>query len=53
MLAEGIETEAEEAVLRAAGIKLLQGYHFAKPGFETLPPVSFAVEAPDELKLSA
>ena len=40
LLAEGIETEAEFLVLRAAGIRLFQGYWFAKPAFEELPPVS-------------
>ncbi|WAP51792.1 EAL domain-containing protein [Arthrobacter sp. ATA002] len=39
LLAEGIETEAEFRVLRAAGIRLFQGYWFAKPAFEELPPV--------------
>lgn len=39
LLAEGIETEAEFRVLRAAGIRLFQGYWFAKPAFEALPPV--------------
>lgn len=40
VLAEGIETEAELTVLRAAGIRLFQGYYFAKPMVETLPPVA-------------
>jgi EAL domain-containing protein (putative c-di-GMP-specific phosphodiesterase class I) len=40
VIAEGIETEAEAAVLHAAGIDLLQGYHFARPALETLPAVS-------------
>ncbi len=52
VLAEGIESEAEEATLRAAGIALLQGYRYAKPGFEVLPPVRFGVEA-KALKVSA
>ena len=39
LLAEGIETEAEFRVLEAAGIRLFQGYWFAKPAFEELPPV--------------
>ena len=39
VLAEGVESDAEVGVLRAAGISLLQGYYFAKPGFEALPPV--------------
>ncbi len=37
VLAEGIETEAELRVLKAAGIRLFQGYYFAKPAIETMP----------------
>ena len=40
VLAEGIESEQEFAVLEAAGIRLFQGYWFAKPAFEELPRVS-------------
>jgi EAL domain-containing protein (putative c-di-GMP-specific phosphodiesterase class I) len=39
VLAEGVETEAEFEVLKAAGIRLYQGYWFAKPEFESLPEV--------------
>lgn len=39
VLAEGVENEAELTSLRAAGIALFQGYHFAKPGFMSLPAV--------------
>lgn len=39
VLAEGVESEAEILVLRAAGVRLLQGYYFAKPGFRQLPEV--------------
>ncbi|AUZ89085.1 diguanylate phosphodiesterase [Arthrobacter agilis] len=39
LLAEGIETEAEFLVLKAAGIRLFQGYWFARPAFEELPPI--------------
>lgn len=35
LLAEGVETEAELAVLRAAGIELFQGFYFARPQVET------------------
>ena len=42
VLAEGVETQAEYAWLRAAGIDLFQGYLFARPGFETLPAVDFS-----------
>jgi EAL domain-containing protein (putative c-di-GMP-specific phosphodiesterase class I) len=39
VLAEGVESEQELTVLRAAGISLFQGYLFAKPGFMSLPDV--------------
>ena len=39
VLAEGIETEEEFRVLKAAGIRLFQGYWFAKPEFEALPEI--------------
>jgi EAL domain-containing protein (putative c-di-GMP-specific phosphodiesterase class I) len=45
LIAEGIETEEEMLVLRAAGVSLLQGYYFAKPAFEALPPVNFSFAA--------
>ncbi len=41
VVAEGVETVAELAALRALGVTLFQGYLFAKPGFETLPKVAF------------
>lgn len=41
-LAEGIETEQEMLWLQEAGIELMQGYFFAKPGFECLPEVDFS-----------
>ncbi|WP_238258352.1 EAL domain-containing protein [Methylobacterium gnaphalii] len=40
VLAEGIETVSELDTLRAAGIRLFQGYLFAKPTFESLPPIA-------------
>lgn len=40
VIAEGIETREELAVLRAFGIELFQGYLFAKPGFECLPSIA-------------
>lgn len=40
LLAEGVETEAELTTLRAAGIRLFQGYYLARPGFMSLPPVA-------------
>ena len=39
VLAEGIETAAELDAVRGLGVTLVQGYHFAKPLFEALPPV--------------
>lgn len=39
LLAEGIESEDELTMLRAAGISLFQGYFFAKPAVMSLPPV--------------
>lgn len=40
VVAEGIETEAEARWLKSQGIHLMQGYYFAKPGFESLPAVA-------------
>ncbi|MBE7203759.1 MAG: EAL domain-containing protein [Parafilimonas terrae] len=40
VLAEGIETAGERETLRALGITLMQGYHFAKPMLEALPAVA-------------
>ena len=37
LIAEGIETEAEFATLQALGIRYMQGYLLARPGFECLP----------------
>lgn len=42
-LAEGIETEQEMRWLQDAGIDLMQGYLFAKPGFRSLPQVDFSI----------
>ncbi|WP_210485241.1 EAL domain-containing protein [Microvirga antarctica] len=39
VIAEGVETEQELMQLRAFGIKLFQGYLFAKPEIEMLPSV--------------
>ncbi|ORE90169.1 diguanylate phosphodiesterase [Aurantimonas sp. 22II-16-19i] len=44
VLAEGVETETEFGALKAAGVKLFQGYYFARPSFEALPPVRIAAE---------
>ena len=39
VLGEGVESAEELTVLRAAGISLFQGYHFAKPALMALPDV--------------
>ena len=36
-VAEGVETQAEYDVLRAMGVRYMQGYLLAAPGFRTLP----------------
>nr|WP_241971053.1 EAL domain-containing protein [Pseudidiomarina halophila] len=41
VLAEGIETQAELETLVRLGVRFMQGYYFAKPGFESLPQVNF------------
>lgn len=41
VIAEGVETNEELAVLRGMGLTLFQGYLFAKPGFEHLPEIAF------------
>ena len=40
LVAEGVETFDEYLALRDCGIKLMQGYLFARPGFESLPAVT-------------
>ena len=45
VIAEGIETEAELITLRAAGIRLFQGYLFAKPAIASLPSVQLLTSA--------
>ena len=51
VLAEGIETEEEFLTLKAAGIRLFQGYWFARPAFEALPAIGSASMA--ALRLTA
>lgn len=40
VIAEGVETRAELDELVRKGIRLFQGYFFARPGFESLPRVA-------------
>lgn len=40
VIAEGVETHEELAVLQSFGIELFQGYYFAKPAFQALATVS-------------
>ncbi len=42
VIAEGVETREELAVLKGMGIQLFQGYLLARPGFEALPEVDLA-----------
>jgi len=41
VIAEGVESAAECRVLADLGVTLFQGYLFARPAFEQLPPVSY------------
>ena len=41
VIAEGVETLAEYLWLSDQGVRLFQGYLFARPGFECLPPVHY------------
>jgi EAL domain-containing protein (putative c-di-GMP-specific phosphodiesterase class I) len=40
VIAEGVETGAEARWFQAHGVNLMQGYYFARPGFESLPEVT-------------
>ena len=40
ILAEGVETDAEYRTLLDCGVTLMQGYLFARPAFESLPPAA-------------
>ncbi|WP_083771931.1 EAL domain-containing protein [Bermanella marisrubri] len=39
IIAEGVETRGEMQTLKDLGVELIQGYYFAKPGFECLPNI--------------
>lgn len=41
VIAEGVETQSECDWFARQGVRLFQGYLFAKPGFQTLPQVDF------------
>ncbi len=41
VIAEGVETLDEFLWFEANGVRLFQGYFFARPGFESLPVVTF------------
>lgn len=41
VIAEGVETAAERDALRDAGIRLMQGYFFARPAFQAMATVAF------------
>jgi len=41
VIAEGVQTVAEYAWLANEGIRLFQGFLFAKPAFEAFPPVHY------------
>lgn len=45
IIAEGVETEEEFRWLESRGIRLFQGYLFARPGWETLPEPWFPPRA--------
>lgn len=47
IIAEGVETAAEVRTLRDLGIELMQGYLFAKPAFEALPPIDLSAISAD------
>ena len=39
LVAEGVETAEEYRTLRELGVRYMQGYLLARPGFETFPRV--------------
>lgn len=42
VVAEGVETEEEWQWLQSAGVRRFQGYLFARPGFQCVPPVPWS-----------
>ena len=53
VVAEGIETAAESALLRAMGVDLQQGYLLARPGFESLPAPVWPAARSDGASIAA
>lgn len=43
-IAEGVETNGEASTLAGMGINIQQGFLYARPGFEQLPPATFPRE---------
>ena len=43
LLAEGVETLEEMRFFEQRGVALMQGFYFAKPGYECLPKVDFSI----------
>ena len=43
LLAEGVECIEEVRFFEGMGVNLMQGYFFAKPGYECLPEVDFSI----------
>ncbi len=50
IVAEGVETVEEYLALRACGVRLMQGYLFAHPAFEALPP--FVIPSPGPIAIA-
>lgn len=44
VIAEGIETISEYDTLRAIGVRYIQGYLIARPGFKSLPSITLPAE---------
>lgn len=53
LVAEGVETEEEVRLLSSGGIRLFQGYRFAKPEVEALPLAGFGADGEAENRRSA